>query len=342
MGVEAFNSLNVSEEAEGEYIANLEKDHFGKPSSIAIPEGTKEIIRKVLFPAYVRASLIAKKNQARYRRAGTYGYLLSAAAVASVAIGVLFPILATWSFSVELAILTTVVIVVGITHHARSADNWIESRFLTERLRAAIYMAACGVEVARIQVPPYMGETEQPDDWMVRVFQEVWDRMPRMQGCTAQNCELLGKYVADEWIQGQISFHEAKARKEGRQNTRLYRYGRLLLLATMLAAICHLFLEHMVGSSGGWQILASTLTFAAIVFPALAAALTGLRSHREHVRLEKRSMNMVPRLRHLRDQISRATNPLAFDRVLRETEKTTLEEAQDWLMLMRMVTIEPT
>jgi hypothetical protein len=53
-------------------------------------------------------------------------------------------------------------------------------------------------------------------------------------------------------------------------------------------------------------------------------------------------MNMVPRLRHLRDQISRATNALVFERVLRETETTMLQEAQDWLMLMRMVTIEPT
>jgi hypothetical protein len=342
LGIEAFNSLNVVNKTEREYIANLEKDHFGKPSSLSIPESTKESIRNVLFPSYVRASLIAKRNQALYRRAGTYGYLLSAAAVASVAIGVLFPILATWAFAFELSILTTVLIVVGITHQAKSAEKWIESRFLTERLRAAIYMAACGVEVAPIQLPPYMGETEQPDDWMVRIFQDVWGQMPRMQGCAAHNCELLGKYIADQWIQGQISFHEAKAKREGRQNQQLYRYGRLLFLTTMLAAICHLLPEHLFGSSGAWQALAKPLTFTAIVFPALAAALTGLRSHREHLRLEKRSMNMVPRLSYLMDRISRVTNSLVFERVLRETEATMLQEAQDWLMLMRMVTIEPT
>src|SRR5665213_186560 len=123
---------------------------FGKNTWPAVPDSMKNAIRQTLFPFYFRASLVAKQNQGRYRRAGTYGYLLPSFAVVAVALGALIPEMARWAFPFELAILAVALTIVGTAHRQRSAEKWVESRFLTERLRAAIYMAGCGVEVATI------------------------------------------------------------------------------------------------------------------------------------------------------------------------------------------------
>ncbi len=340
-GVELFNTFRIEPPGEAErYQANLDRDHFGREPGARIPEETKAAIREGLFSHYVKASLLAKRNQALYRRAGTCGYLLSAAAVASVAIAILFPAVATWAFSAELLILLSVSIIVGSAHRLRSAEKWIEARFLAERIRAAIYMAACGIEAATIQVPAHLGQAEHPDDWMVRVFDEIWNRMPRLPGCAAQECQFLAHYIAEHWIQDQITFHENKTRREGLWNVRLWKYGRALVVITMIAAALHLIISRGVESTGKREWIEKILTFVAIAFPALTGALFGLRSHREHLRLERRSANMVPRLRHMKNLILHTFDPASFEYVLRETESVMLDEAQDWLMLMRTATIE--
>jgi hypothetical protein len=340
-GVELFNTFRIEPPGEAErYKENLDRYHFGREPGAKIPEEAKTAIRQGLFSYYVKASLLAKRNQAMYRRAGTYGYLLSAAAVASVAIAILFPAVATWAFSAELLILLSVSIIVGSAHRLRSAEKWIEARFLTERIRAAIYMAACGVEVATIQVPAHLGQAEHPDDWMVRVFDEIWNRMPRLPGCAAQDCQFLAHYIAEHWIQDQITFHENKTRREGLRNVRLWKYGRALVVITMIAAALHLLISPGVEAGGSREWIEKLLTFVAIAFPALAGAIFALRSHREHLRLERRSANMVPRLKHLKRLILHTFDLPSFEHVLRETESVMLHEAQDWLMLMRTVTIE--
>ena len=342
--IDEFNEYRVEPGSAAEFIARLEQVHFGELPGPTIPEPAKDAIRQILFPFYLRASVIAKQNQKRYRRAGTYGYLLPSIAVASVAIGTLMPAYGVWAFAFELAILAVALSIVGSAHRQQSAEKWLESRFLTERLRDAIYMAGCGVEVANIAVPPQMSETEQPDDWMLRVFEEIWNRMPRMEGCASQYCEALREYIAEQWVESQIKFHDAKAKTEGGRGAWLYLLGRILLFCTLGAAAFHILVRAMSGRLEGHDNMAAEriLTFIALVFPALASALAGLRSHREYLRLENRSRNMSSRLRQLKDRIQRAATASDFEQVLRETEATMLQEAQDWLMLMRMVTIETT
>ena len=340
--LDEFNRYPVEPKSEETYLANLDQQYFDKQSSPAIPDSTKDAIRRILFPSYVRASLVAKENQKSYRHAGTYGYLLPSFAVVSVALGALIPGIGFWAYAFELAILAVALSIVGSAHHQRSAEKWVESRFLSERLRNAIYMASCGVEVANIAVPPHMGEKEQPDDWMLRVFEEVWNRMPHMRGCAAQNCQEMRRYIADQWVDGQIKFHNDKKKREGGQGDRLYLLGRILLFSTVGAAACHILIRVIAGRSEAHSMIEKILTFIALAFPALASAFAGLRSHREYVRLENRSRNMSSRLRQLKVRALRATSAQDFEPVLREIEATMLQEAQDWLMLMHTATFEPT
>ncbi len=340
--IDEFNGYRVEPGSEAAYIASLDEDYFGKQTWPGISDATKDAIRRILFPAYVRASLVAKENQKHYRRAGTYGYLLPAFAVASVALGGVFAGIGIWTFVVEFTLLALALAIVGAAHRQRRVEKWVESRFLTERLRAATYMAGCGVEVATIVVPPHLGEKEQPDDWMLRVFEEVWNGMPRMQGCAAQNCQVMREYIAEHWVEGQIKFHTDKTKREGSLGAKLYLWGRILLLSTLVAAACHILLRAISRHSETLAIVERVLTFIALAFPALASAFAGLRSHHEHERLEIRSRNMSSRLRQLKGLVLRTTSATEFEVVLRKIEATMLQETQDWLMLMHTATIDPT
>ena len=319
----------------------LDEEYFGKNTRPAVPDSSKDAIRQTLFPFYFRASLVAKENQERYKRAGTYGYLLPSFAVVAVALGALIPEMARWAFPFELAILAVALTIVGAAHRQRSAEKWVESRFLTERLRAAIYMAGCGVEDATIAVPPHLGETEQPDDWMLRSVRGSLEshaihagmRRAGLPSDAGIHCGSMGGRS------DQISRRQNE--KGGRPGRRLYWFGRILLFSTVAAAAWHILLRITSGRLEAHNMEEKILTFVALAFPALASAFAGLRSHREYVRLENRSRNMSSRLLQLKSRVLRATTARDFEIVLREIEATMLQEAQDWLMLMHTATIDP-
>jgi uncharacterized membrane protein YidH (DUF202 family) len=337
-GMHLFRSFHVSAEESRHEMQKLEAEYFKKPVE-GIPPQAVESIRQNLFPFYLRASAMAKENQTAYKRAGTLGYYLSAAAVAAVALGTLFEEYALFAFGAELLFLIVILTVVGLAEHHQNSEKWMESRFLTERLRASIYMAACGVEVSPIRVPPFMGQAEHPDDWMVRVFNEIWNRMPPLIPCSEQNCTQLAAYVTEGWVREQIAFHRGKTKREGEKGARLRFYSKTLAWITVGAALGHLGLG-LLSHHGAHKELEDLLTFIAISFPALAAALAALRSHREHARLERRSANMIPRLTQLASLVMVVGAPADFVEALREVEATMLQEAQDWLMLMRFVAID--
>jgi hypothetical protein len=337
-GIELFNKFTLAPEVEAREVSRKEEEHFGGPAASAVPPNIRDAIRE-LFPVYARASLLARKNQAHYRLTGTWGYMLSAAAVAAVALGTLWKAYAIPAYSFELATMLLITIVVLLAEKRHYASNWIESRFLTERLRTAMVLAACGVEPSHISVPPFMGQKGRSDDWTVRVFDEVWNQMPILTPPSPGNRGALGEYAVQNWLRGQIGFHAGKEAREGKANRRLHTTGRMVVVATILAAACHL----TMGAFGVHEELSALempLTFVAISFPALGAALAGLRSHREHHRLEQRSRNMHGSLTEIVRSIEETATLEQLVKALREAEAATLHEAQDWLMLMRFVIFE--
>ena len=228
----------------------------------------------------------------------------------------------------------------------------MESRFLAERIRAGIFMAVCGVDTMPIEVLPFMGQAHTINDWMVRVFDEVWSRLPPLRGCTDQRCLVLNRYVREAWLEDQISFHKRKAAKEGRAWRRLEVLTKVILPATMSAALLHLIIgvregnpkwaEHVVLKWAKhvpeWG--EDVLTFVALVFPAVAASIAGLDAQRQHLRLEKRSLSLIPQLENLKRLMTSATEPGRFEELLHRLDDVMLRETQDWLMLVRYSSVK--
>ena len=203
-------------------------------------------------------------------------------------------------------------------------------------------MAICGVEPLPLQVLPSMGHSHTVNDWTVRVFDEIWHRLPPLTGCSHGECLPLNAYIREAWIGDQIKFHTGKAERERKARLRLACAGNIVLPVTIAAAALHLLL--MPASTGIWQEIRHRLhpliTLIALLFPAVAASLAGIAAHREHLRLEKRSENMAPQLERLNRQMESAKDPGRFERILREMDDLMLRETQDWLMLMRYVEIK--
>jgi hypothetical protein len=346
--IDRFNKQSITAKQRTEYARNLHSDYFERPKTAReIPTTSRELVNRSLFPYYAQASIVAKENQKRYYRAGKFIYVLSAAAVGCAAFGTILDHLAILGFGAELVLLVVIVIALwdaGRTHAHRA---WIENRFLAERIRSGIFMAVSGVDPRPIEVLPYMGHSQTVNDWTVRVFDEIWDRLPRFGGCSQGQCLRLNSYVREVWIGEQVKFHKDKQQRERKARKRLAKAGAIILPITIAAAALHFLLTFWQPSSGHSEItelmhhgLHRGLAFIALLFPAIAASLAGMEAHREHHRLEKRSANMVPQLERLDRLMAYATDPERFENLLHQLDELMLRETQDWLMLMRYVEIK--
>jgi hypothetical protein len=342
-GIDRFNRQPITPEQRADYAKNLDHDHFEKPKTARdMPANVREFVNRCLFPYYAQASILAKESQKRFYRAGKFIYALSAAAVGCAALGVLFPPLAAAGFSAELVLLIIIALTLRQARRKHSHQGWIENRFLAERIRCGIFMAICGVEPRPIEVLPYMGHSQTVNDWTVRVFDEVWDRLPPLTGCSHGECLILNPYVREAWIGDQANFHKGKKEREGRSRKRLAIAGNIVLPITIAAAALHLILMWLSAGPAEESIhwAHQGLAFIALLFPAIAASLAGMEAHREHLRLEERSANMAPQLEQLNKQMASATEPVRFESLLQQVDEIMLRETQDWLMLMRYVEIK--
>jgi hypothetical protein len=336
-GIERFNAYSVSDTQQHDYVENVYKDVFGVNDRL--PQDVKQSVRDELMPFYVRASLVAKSNQTLYYRAGLIVYSFSALAVASVAVGTLRPRVATLAFGAELVLLLIIVGVILLTTYKRAHKNWIEARYLTERIRAAIFLTTCGVKTSTVKQPANVGVTGRPDEWMTIAFNEIIGRLNVPQPLAVKT--LVG-FVRQKWLQKQIDFHEAKARSAETKSRVLERIGLMIFIAAVVAALAHLLLHHVHVEALEVHVEAfgKYLTFAAIFLPAAGAAIGGIRAHREYSRLAERSKNMEQSLTKLNAELSDEMSHEQLSDVLTRLEALTLLELQDWLMLMSLAKLE--
>ena len=344
--IDAFNAFDMSALDVTAYVESIYSDLFDSESGRSLSADLTSTVRRRLLPHYARASAIAKRNQGLYMLAGSVAYSFAALAVATVAMGALFLKGEPLVFVVEFLVLATSCVLVLVANHRRAHRRWLEHRFLAERLRVACLVAACGLEVSSLGVPPQHGTGPRPGGWMEMVFAEAWSRMPMMAGCAAGSCVGVSTFVKEAWIEDQIAYHEAKARRNERLSRRIEVGGIVVFCVALTAPLLHLVLFNPVDLLGaavgprGEELFAGVLTLCALVLPALGAALGGIRAHREYSRLAKRSEDMVAALQNLHDSLERARTPKQLESVVHEAEQLMLSEVQDWVSLTTFSVLE--
>jgi hypothetical protein len=291
-----------------------------------------------VLPWYARASMIAKQNQTMSYRAGLAVYALTPLAVAAVAIGILVHGWSFVAFFAELVLLMAVYSIIRIAGRRKVHDRWIETRFLTENLRAAVFLLSCGREPAGFEFPPLARTALRDDEWILRLFDEIMRRAGRPADCPQINVKDHAEFVRSRWIGKQIEFHNTKKLRTGRISRSLEYTGQTVFLAAIVAAVCHIALR-LLGYQGLSVWLENPAAFLAVVLPAVGASVGGIRSHREYSRLEKRSRAMEAVLMDLDQRYAAVADADELNALLQETELLMLQETQDWLMLMKSVVI---
>ncbi len=343
-GIETLNRLRVAPDEQERAVDDAFRELFFAPApgtegpveTQEVADEAKRAVREKLLPARVRAESMAARNQRRYLGAGLTVYVLAPITVAAVAVATLFPPLAAWGFGIEFALLALILIIVISTDQLRVRRKWIESRFLAERLRAASFLTAAGVETTGPAAFVDLPDQSRAQEWVLLAFREVVHRIGPLETCWGKPYGNVLAFIERAWIGNQLEYHRTTANRARKFNLWLEYSGFGLFVLALLAAGLHVWLSWEHGAiARDW--LHQLLTLVAIVSPAWGASLGGLRAHREYSRLEKRSGNMCRQLEELQRRAREVDGRTSLERLLRDTEELMLDEAQDWLMLMSAV-----
>jgi hypothetical protein len=319
---EALDAKKIEDYVDKRF-ASLEKkaNKAGLPSDFILP------MKEDLLPKYARASLLAKRYQAFYMWAGGLIYLFSALAIIAVATQTLFlhghPYYLIW---VEFFLILCVLILLWALEHYKIHRNWIDYRFLAERLRIAIFLSSAGIEFTPLKYPPFFTISQQSDYWIVKAF--GWTLNARKKTATKVPFEAAKKFLLEAWVDDQLSFYKKKYEKNEKILKWLDITGYALFLMTLIASFTHAteLEEHLP------EIFANPnyLTFIGIVFPMVGALLVGFQVQREYKRNAERYSQMVAPLFSLSRQIHLANDDETLANLLEKANDLMLKENQDW------------
>jgi hypothetical protein len=334
--IDLFNRAMADQRKWGRAIDEAAGRYLSDAAASGIPAARRALAAERILPACIVASEIAARNQALFQGAGLWAHLLSVAAVAAVATAVLVPPLAAGGYAVELALLAVILALIGYANSQKSRRRWVEHRFLAERLRTAFFFAVCGGEPAPIKVPPHMESFHGPRTWMFRAFEEIRSAFPFAGGLEAGPVAARAAFARSHWVEGQVAYHCSTSARCASRSSAIEHAGVGVFVLAMLAAAVHL-LAHGRLNDG----IDKTLTAAALLLPAVGAAMDGIRTHRDYSRLARRSGNLGSVLRQLDARFDGVRTEEELEARLREMEEIVALEGQEWFSVMRFVSLEP-
>jgi len=319
-----------------EYVSNIFREVFGRGKDVfekGLARQTIKAIESQLMPYYALASQTAKSYQRIYRWVGLASFWLAFLAVLIIGVGAIFYHSGPVFFAVELAILFVIsALILYADRFKRSHNRWMQYRFLTERIRAGFFMAACGLPVAPVHVRRRTGGKPNSDIWMALVFEEIWNALPGLEGISADNFMALGQFVQTQWVDHQLAYHRMTAARNQSHSRRLETTGAVVFGLAIVAASLHLLMASIFSGSHDW-FLPRSLTLAALILPALAATVEAIRSHREYKRMAMRSARIAIELQQLSHRF-KALTPEKLERTVLDIADLIQAESEQWLTMM--------
>lgn len=332
-----FNELKIDENQLEKSVDDDYRKLFESTEGKLVPEENKKQIREFLLPYYFKADSAADRAQKLFQNAGLITFSFAALAVIVSSVGTLFVSLSPIAYLLELLLMITALYVVFFSKRFHMHDRWIENRYLAERIRSSIFFAACGFEIPHIPIPANIGTMRKSECWMLLAFDEIWNRLKRINSCNKETCPLLVNFILKFWVQDQLKYHSGKAINTRKKRELLEKAGFIMLILAILSPVAHLLLfyhGHVI-LDVVWLEKANTLT--ALSLPAVSGAIAGILSHREYTRIEKRSLNMITQIAEIQHVIKRTGDPEVLKTSLREMDVLMKSETEEWLILMKAV-----
>lgn len=325
-GLDRFNSISLRGEGRNGQPALLPP----KVAKAAPPHVQKFV--EYAQPYFHRAEQIAGSSQRLFLRLTLMLYSLAAAAVVVVATQIIFfgrhPVI-VWA---EVVALVAVVITLVLGRRAGWHDRWLAARYLAERIRSGVFLAATGAGDGLWPVTAGRRQTDsvEPDpnrEWADRAFREIYWRASPSPVAEAE-VPALRTLLVDAWIDDQICYHEKAHCRLAKRHRQLAWLAVTLFGISAIVALLHSMLK--TGTEPDvWAYLS-------VVIPAIGAALSGYGAQREYARLAERSRLMVARLNEARELVEDSTRLSSLQRAARNTELLMRSETADWYDVVRL------
>lgn len=241
--------------------------------------------------AYAWANFLAIRYAQLFRSGHVTNYFLSAFAVLVALFGLILPSVKIYLVVIELA---TIGLLYLNTSAGRSGDwhrRWLQYRRLAESLRLLEYLKQTG-----LAGPPFRNEYASRSfddgisaDWTGWYCAAIWREMRSPVGfMSAERTKALALSVARDQIAGQASYHRVNAERMRHLDHRLHELGSILMGAVI--ASCCLYILIYLFMHDLTRTLTNPFIFVTAGFPALGAAVFGMRGHGEHLLTASRSI----------------------------------------------------
>ena len=285
-------------------------------------------------PYFQRAEQIAQSSQRLFLRFTWLLYSMAAAAVVVVATQITFfrndPTI-VWAEVIALAV---VVITLALGRRAGWHDRWLAARYLAERIRCSIFLAATGAgdglrPVAADKQPSDVPDPDPNREWAERAFREIWRRASR-SFVAESDVSALRTLLIGAWVDDQIRYHQKANRHLGKRQRLLTWVAAGLFAVSAVVALIH------STHTFDWHSEPDVWAYLSIVIPALGAALSGYGAQREYARLAERSRLMVCRLKEAKNLVADSKRLSSLQRAARSTELLMRSETADWYDVVRL------
>lgn len=301
------------------------------------------------------ADRAASRYAGLYRSAYLMNFLLSAAAVAAALLGILAHRLESAGLILELVAIGAILAVTRRGRKRAWHDRWIDCRHLAEHLRPLRFLFPLGAPLPRTS-PAGLAAARNAGSQADRLARlvERWLGLPNAV-LTHDRLIALRRDLVEGQLSGQIAYHRANAHRMHLVEERLHGIGEALFAATVVACFAHLVLVlaggfHLFGEVGEWAERVAEgpfgrgLTMLAAVFPALGAALLGIRNIGEFHRLSLRSGTMAAALESRSEALSAVLDAsLDYVTLLRAAQDVAglmISETADWRTLVILKPLE--
>jgi hypothetical protein len=281
-----------------------------------------------IAPPLARADQAAMTAQRAFRWSSYALFGCTAlATIVAAAQAVIFT--GTWELTIgELALIIASIVIVGAENRWKNNNkHWFVYRFLAERLRSACYLLAVGCDP---EVDFDVGGTvEEPtrNDWVRRAFTAVIAEGGAVTEPTPEETVALSSLIRVEWVGGQVGYFDKTSKKMMRKHHAVLRLLYGVLGATIIAALLH-SLRLWPFHSGNTQ----ALVMCAIGLPAVAAALSNIRSIREFTRHSFRYRRMAAVLRGRLEAFDDESGIEGLRKLAAEVSDLLTDETRGWLV----------
>ena len=279
---------------------------------------------------FARASVLSERWHNRFRWLSWLISVLAVLAAAVLAIGLSYGAEEkAWHWA-EFASLTLALLALVVLRGRGFHRRWLSYRVLAERLRSAYYLAPTGADFRRqAQIEAvYIGD--HSETWVMRAFEEIWDRRPPLptQPRSESEVDELKQWLAEDWLGGQITYHEKAVRRHGRADRILTIIVTGLFVATVPFPFLHAlgYVEHAAA-------------FFSITLPAAGASLGALLTINQHRALQERSARMRSDLKVARRTLLDASDQ-GLAQASKEAAHVIAQETGAWFGAMWFLDLE--